>query len=393
MTQFDRRRVLKSLAGGVAAASAAPGISKAALAVSDSDVIDECVQRLGWLIAQQDSRECGLHAVKFWSMDWAPTHFANHLPPQISRGLVACHDFGARVGDAHSAVDPIERAFENCARKWIESEQFDRFSLKLDVGAECFLQQLVAFGGEKGTSIRTALVDLDSRTIFGGEMTLWRHILPAFRRCYDSIIGICHFEQRGLRQERAYLTQNYGENYFQERVLDAASLCDAVIVTSAGLIETDPGLCPHASTEDLVGELVRRLGYALLERKILDQIMGPSGRTSSPRFFALGSGTLNASFDPLWHFQTMLDHQSAFLSGSFAPLAVEHLPLFVVTSEEDDPHLWRGARDVLARAALISGYSLERDMFATVQAPRYQAQTRRTGWLDLIALWPFKVDT
>lgn len=392
MTQLDRRRVLTSLAGSVAVASAAPGISKAALAVSDADVLDERVQRLGWLIAQQDSRECGLHAVKFWSMDWAPTHFSNHLPPQISRGLVAYHNFGARVGDAHSAVDPLKRAFENCARKWIELEQLDRFSLKLDVGAECFLPQLIAFGGEKGASIRTALVDLDSRTIFGGEMTLWRHILPAFRRCYNSIIGLCHFEQRGLHQERAYLNRVIGDGHFTKNILEPASLCDAVIVTSAGLIETDPGLCSRASTEALVGELVRRLGYALLERKILDRIIGAGGTTPKPRFFALGSGTLNAPFEPLWHFQTMLDRQSAFLSGSFAPLAVEDLPLFIVTSEEDDPHLWSGARDVLARAAAMSGYELSPDMFATADAPRYQADARRPGWLDLIALWPFKLD-
>jgi hypothetical protein len=48
--------------------------------------------------------------------------------------------------------------------------------------------------------------------------------------------------------------------------------------------------------------------------------------------------------------------------------------------------------DVLARAALISGYTLGPDMFATVQAPRYQADARQPGWLDLIALWPFNVD-
>jgi hypothetical protein len=166
-----------------------------------------------------------------------------------------------------------------------------------------------------------------------------------------------------------------------------------MIVTSTGLIETDPGLCPRASTEDLVGELVRRLGYALLEPKIREWIVGTAGpEKRKPRFFALGSATLNAPFEPAFHFQVMLDRQSEFVSGSFAPLAVDDLPLFVVTSEEGDPHLWSSTRDVLARAALMSGYELSPDMFATAQAPRYLTDTRRPGWLDLIALWPFRLD-
>lgn len=46
---------------------------------------------------------------------------------------------------------------------------------------------------------------------------------------------------------------------------------------------------------------------------------------------------------------------------------------------------------MIASAALMSGYAIGPDMFATVQAPPYQANARRPGWLDLIALWPFKV--
>ena len=88
----------------------------------------------------------------------------------------------------------------------------------------------------------------------------------------------------------------------------------------------------------------------------------------------------------------MLDRQSAFVSASFAPLAADDLPLFIATSRDDDLEQRTGVMDVLARAAAISGYSFGPDMFATVQAPRYQAETRRPGWLDLIALWPFEVE-
>jgi hypothetical protein len=172
--------------------------------------------------------------------------------------------------------------------------------------------------------------------------------------------------------------------------VEPASLCDAVIVTSAGLVETDAGLCPSEPTEKLVGELVRRLGHALLEWKILDRIIGAGETTPKPRFFALSSATLNAPSEPLLHLQMMLDRQSAFLSGSFAPLAVEDSPLFILTSEEYDSHLCSGAGDVLARAAAMAGYALGPDMFATVQAPRYETETRRPGYLDITALWPFK---
>jgi hypothetical protein len=393
MTPLNRRRVLTSLSGGAAVATIAPGISKAALSAPDSGVLHELAERPGWLIAQRDGEECGQHVVKFWSMNWAPTHFANHLPPQISRGLIAYHDFGARIGDADSTVDPLHRAFENCGRKWIEPEQLDRFTLKLDVGVEGFLPQLTSFVGDSRAATRTALVDLDSRTCYGMERTRWRHILPAFARCYDFTIGLCHIEQRGLHQERAYLKRIYGDDDFKERVLEPASLCDTVIVTSAGLIETDPGLYPRASTEDLVGELVRRLGYALLEPKILEWIVATGGpKKAKPRFFALGSATLNAPFEPLLHLQMMLDRQSEFLSGSFAPLAVEDLPLFIATSKDDDLEQRTGVMDVLARAASISGYALSPDMFATAQAPRYQTDSRRPGWLDLIVLWPFRVE-
>ncbi len=398
MSYVNRRRVLTSLAGSAAIAGAAPIISKAALAVPHSGAFREPAERLGWLIAQRDARECGQRAVDFWSMNWAQTHFARRLPPQISRGLVAYHDFAARISDGPAALNPWERALEDCARKWIEPKQLDRLTLKRDVGPEDFLPRLTAFVGEKGIAVRAALIDLDSSTFFGGDMTRWRSMLPAFARCYDFIIGLCHFEQRGLHQERAYLSR-YGDSDFSSDVLEPASLCDAVIVTSAGLIENDPGLCPRATTEDLVGELVRRLGHALLEPKIRDRIAGAgAANKTKPRFFALGSATLNAPFDPILHLQMMLDRQSAFVFGSFAPLATDDLPLFIATSMDDERALWAGTMDTLAYITLNSGYSRHAetfraaDVFCSVAAPRYRADSRRPDALDLIALWPFKVE-
>lgn len=391
MGQINRRHLLASLSGGAVATVVSDEIAKATFAPPELNAYGERIGRQdGWLIAQQSVQACGEHAVKFWSMDWAPMHFAEHLPSQVSRGLIAHHDFGARTCDPHEVVDPLDRAFENCARKWIEPEQLDRFTLNLDVGVEDFLPLLTSFVGGKGTTKRTALVDIDSRTISGREIR-WRHILPAFVRCYDFVIGLCHFEQRGLRQERARLDRIFGESHFRQNVLEPASLCDALIVTSAGLIESDTGLSSHASTEALVGELMRRLGHAMLTRKLLDRIVGPRGAKQRPRFFALSSATLNAPFEPILHLQMMLDRQSAFVSGSFDPLAVDELPLFIATSRDDDPDLWMPATDTFCRAAWMSCYDVCPDVFETVQAPRYSGGARWPGALDLITLWPFKV--
>jgi hypothetical protein len=254
-------------------------------------------------------------------------------------------------------------------------------------GNETFSSMLDAFLGQASAATRTALLAIDSLSPGPAQ---WMQTLPAFAQCYGSIIGISHFEQRGLCQQRAYLKRTFSEGYFDRAFLDPASLCDAVIVTSAGLVETDAGLCPSQPTEKLVGELVRRLGHALLDRKLLYPIIGLGDTTPKTRFFALSSATLNAPSEPLLHFEMILDRQRAFLSGSFAPLAVEDLPIFIVTSEKYDPYICGGAAELFVRAAAISGYALAPALHAMVLAPRYETETRPPGYLDMIALWPFK---
>jgi hypothetical protein len=101
-------------------------------------------------------------------------------------------------------------------------------------------------------------------------------------------------------------------------VFHFASPGDAVIVTSTGLVETDPGL-RHLPLETRVAELARRLDQARLKRRVRDKI----ARTRS-RLFALGSVTLNGPPDSLLSdFQTMLDRQSEFVSNGFGPLAID----------------------------------------------------------------------
>lgn len=385
MTRLDRRRVLTSLAGGVAVAGIIPAISEAAFADSESGVLRERAERhYCWLLAQQGGRLGIPHAVEFCSGPWATIRYENYLPPQIARVLIAYEDFLHPIDTETKALEAFKETAKFYGRDWLDPETVDYFAVKPAIGSKDFQFILSSFVGKKNTSPRTALLATDS-LLSGFRRPEMR---SAFASCYDSLVGISHIGERGFVQEKHYSS----ESDFVRRFLRDTSICDTVIVTSSGLFELDAGLSPSASTEDLVGELVRRLSYALMEPEILGRIVVPSGTKPKRRYFALGSATLNVPSEPLLHLQTMLDRQSAFVSASFAPLATDDLPLFIATSRDDDLEQREGIMDTVARAALIGGYGLGPDMFATVQAPRYQADARRPGWLDLIALWPFEVE-
>ncbi len=151
----------------------------------------------------------------------------------------------------------------------------------------------------------------------------------------------------------------------------------AVIVTSAGLIATDQAP-PH------VDELARRLDHALAQPKVVDHI----ARTQS-RFFALSSVTLDDPPDLILDFQTTLDRQSKFVSRNFGPLALDDLPVYSVTSiDEDNGDVLAPVLDVLNYITNKSGFwpgakfTRARDIFFMTDA------MRTPGKLDLITLWP-----
>lgn len=387
MTKLDRRGVLASLAGGAAVASIVPAISIEA--DSESGVLRERAERhYCWVLAQQGGRPGTPHAIEFCSGPWATIRYENYLPPQIARVLIAYEDFPHPIDTEEKALEAFKETAKFYGRDWLDPETVDYLAVKPANGSKDFQFILSSFvGNKKNTSPRTALLGIDSvlSDLRRPEMR------SAFASCYDSLVGISHLGERGFVQERRY-SRTTSESDLVRGFLRDTSICDTVIVTSSGLFELDAGLSPSASTEDLVGELVRRLSYALMEPEILARILGPSGTKPNQRYFALGSATLNAPSEPLLHLQTMLDRQSAFVSASFAPLAADDLPLFIATSRDDDLEQRTGVMDVLARAAAISGFSFHADMFATVQTPCYQADNRRPGWLDLVALWPFKVE-
>jgi hypothetical protein len=169
-------------------------------------------------------------------------------------------------------------------------------------------------------------------------------------------------------------------NAAPERMFRFVSPGDAVIVTNAELVATDPGF-PR------VEELARRLDYALRNRKTLGHVT-----RAQSRFFALSSVTLNGPFDSAAcrAFQTTLARQSEVVSHSFGSLAVDDLPFYIATSIEDDRGVLEPVLDVLAYITDTSGFWRDAeivssfDIFCTVNA-----STCSSGALDLIALWPF----
>src|SRR5579884_3002900 len=255
MPKLDRRRALTSLAGGAAAASIVPAISKEALADPEAGVLRERAERhYCWVLARQGGRPRTPHAVEFCSGSWSNIHYENYLPPQIARVLIAHEDFYHPIDTEETALEAFKETTKYYRRDWLDPETLDYFAVKPANGAKDFQDILSSFISNKDNTFpRTALIEIDS--VLGG----WRpEMRSAFASCYDSLVGISHIGERGFVQQKRYSRTN-SESDFVRGFLHDTSVCDAVIVTSSGLFELDAGLSPNASTEDLVGELARRL--------------------------------------------------------------------------------------------------------------------------------------
>ena len=176
-------------------------------------------------------------------------------------------------------------------------------------------------------------------------------------------------------------------NAAPDGVFRFASLGDAVIVTSTGLVETDPGL-RHASFETRLAELARRLDQAKLQQKVIDRIAGRKSRC-----FALGSVTLSGTGNEMIHdTQDILVQQSGFVIGAFGALAIDDLPIFIATSiDEEDHEMFGSVLDVIAYITCQCEFWRDGKTDASqvfCVAPSSEGAIPGTGALDLITLWP-----
>jgi hypothetical protein len=364
MTIIDRRHLLSSFAATTVCAGVAPRIDSAGAteqlnAERSDNGQNKC--RAAWFIARQDRETLGGHAVEFWTKPFCDIRHADFLPRAIVRGVLwynyAEFPYCTREPEVLDFVDSV---FRQDRSDWLNNPR--QFAEHLGETGNLSPPLLSLLGGsnpnERG--LRVALIALDSQSLCPMDPD-WADVLPAFRRCFDRVIGHFHFERRGFRQWKAWLARPFGGSYFEHFFSKAVAQCDAVVFTSPALVETDVGLCPAASTEMLAGEQMRRLGYALLRREVLEQIVCED-KVRPPRFFALGSATLRAPFDPLMQFHWTLRRQRALVSSSFGQLLVDDLPLTAISIEKTDELAWIPIR---------TGYS-DRLEILTMKAPRYQ---------------------
>jgi hypothetical protein len=239
---------------------------------------------------------------------------------------------------------------------------------------------------------RTAFIALDSISLGVGDE--WSKVLPAFRSCYDRIVGHFHLKEGGLRQWKQGLDESYpeknGKSYFETFFCDAAAQCDAVILTSPALVACDLGLTPGAPIGCMVGQQIRRLGHALLDSTALDSITsaGETPSTRKPRLFALGSSSF---YWPAGPQPAELQHN---FDWSFARQGELVRNSFGVRGEDASPLVYTRFHDYPQEAAAIIR-PLDGEWMHMYKLPEPTYDLPGSSWvraLELIALWPCEMD-
>jgi hypothetical protein len=278
----------------------------------------------GWYLTRETKAQDNDAAVDFWTNPLSDVDHFGYLPPEIARGVMCYEIFDYAVG---LVLGPGARFFNAALFNGRDTPRRDIFHLGRAKTLSSSLRHVI---GKEGP--RTAFIALDS--LGPRREPGWADLLPAFRSCYDRIIGHFHLTERGLLRERESIERTFGAEYFREYFIRAAEQCDAVILTSAALAEADLRCSPSASTGELVGNLVRQLGHALLTPAALDRLAGAPGSPRKPRHFALGSLSLWTMDDYYINGRMLLDRQRDLVSGFGAPVAGEDV-LLVATAADD----------------------------------------------------------
>jgi hypothetical protein len=376
---IDRRHLL----GSLAAAAVCPPVASAHAAAPTIKTRVEHEGRQspeGWFLVRECRQRPIDHVVDFWARPFGDVAYTEHLSSEITRGAMWYDAFDQPDCQTHEAIG---RSFIHPRQCASCSNHFDALS--------SVLRYLLENKASNSTA-RTAFLSLDSLSPSPMREPSWADVLPSFRSCYDHIIGHFHLPQRGLRQWRKFLNGHLhsksGRDYFREFFTDAAAQCDAVILTSSALCERDFRCSPYASTEELVGKLMRHLGCALLTPAVLERIVGTgeAGTLRKPRFFALASLGLWTTDDYFLAYPNALGWQSELVYSSFGDAIPGERPLLVATAVEN---LQSDLADEVRR---VSGGS-----FFTTTTPAHEYEGEKLGYptlndMKMIALWPFQFD-
>lgn len=407
MTEINRRRFVASLTAATAFTGLAPSLARSEIAaptnddrlihsdkIAFTDGSDKPKLKEWWcMIRRYDphakSTAAEGPAVDFWSRQYSDINYADHLPREIRRETLiyeCCDRKDFNNEKAFAYIDAIPQLYG------IDQPPDETLTWSVVWQREYLSGSFYCEAGNPPQEqLRTALIALDSTGPSPTEPE-WAEYLTLFTqpyRSYRHIIGHIHAPGRGLRELRARLNCIEPDNeksYFERSVWDAASHCDVVIVTSSSLVDFDTGLCPSAYSDTLLGELIRRFGYAVLDRAVLNEIVGSKDERVKhrPRLFALASVTIEA---PGWHhhlqIRRILERQRRLVSGSFGDLALDGIPIVVALT----------VRDQQVRRPFIYEYRGPSGRLKScfeVRVPTYQSPDDDT--LKMIALWPFSFD-
>ncbi len=379
MKTINRRRFLGSLAVSTVCAGVAradiPQPAKLAMGEQEN------VRNNTWFIARQNRELRGQHIIDFWSKPLCDIDHANYLPPEIVRGTL-WYDGAGTDFQEHPALKYVDSILEQDRSIWLYDK---RLFAEHCPGMEGLSVPLLTMVGQKASTSRggrTALLALDSQWLSTTDPD-WADMLPAFRRCYDRVIGHFHIERRGFHHWKKWLSDGtFGDSFFEHFFTKTALQCDAIILTSQSLAEHDAHLSPRASTEALVGELIRRLGDALLDENVLEQIAPISTpvekRAVHPRVFALGSAGASVSYPRVREID--LCHQRELVYGSFGKPIL--CPLLIATR-----------CDTISAEYIrnqISGYNFL--FLATLANSGRWRNGKYLEYLEFVTLWPFDPD-
>ena len=359
MSNIDRRQLLASMAFGSLGADFR---AVATPQVTDPRSMIHSNEPARWFLAKEPLQTSAEHIVEFWSTPACKVQYVDQLPPRIVRGAVWQEDEAHRVnpGEKHCLLrgDPEILEFNGLSAlgQWLYKNA-----------------EAVTRGGIR----RTALLALDSASV-ESKRELSSFVLPAFRRCYDHVIGHFHIEQRGFVHWKTALCGEWGDaSGFDEVFTELESQCDCVIFTSQSLAENDQHLSARVSTGTLVSELMCRLGEVLIDKRLIAEIIPPRNIDDEvyPRTFALGSAGASA-FSPQISLRDLTRQRELVCSSFGKPV---QRPLLIATAASQ-----LCAQNVEKE---IAGSNIKFLKTANCVDPKGNGEFLE--WFKFVALWPF----
>jgi hypothetical protein len=365
----------RSFLGSLALGSVYPNVGQTAALQLHASEGEAHPSEIHWSITKQNF-VAKLDRVDFWSKPLCATRYAEQLSATVGLGAL----FDDETGELPAKAGLLPADLMSLTKK--DPFLHERFSIQRGTGIKTLTELLRAEVGAR--RFRTsALIALDSRwsTQPGPD---WADILPAFRSCYDRLIGHYHITQRGFHHWKTSLTECAPDaSRFERFFTNAASQCDVVVFTSQSLLENDVHLSARASTESLVGELMQRFAQVLCDEKLVQQIVPISKRsgkgTNQPHMLALSSAGASSQF-PTIQASDLLRQRELVFSSFGKPISSPRIIGF-------------GLNEACAKSIHDQISNTNMIYLSTNAIADGQADPSGAEWLKFVTLWPFDPDS